>query len=109
MTRDSDDTNAKASTDERLQTTRLHTPRMNCPWNARRIADYLQGVEGVAETFLKPGSDVVIVKYDPTRTSEAAITGAVERQPSETARDSTRSRSGRRSSGCQCRCRNQQR
>jgi len=107
MTRDRDDRNA--STEERLQTTRLQTPRMNCPWNARRIADYLQRVEGVVETLLKPRSEIVIVKYDPTRTSEAAITAAVESPPSETARDSTRSRSGRRSSGCQCRCRNQPR
>jgi len=79
---------------------------MNCRWNARRIADYLQSVESVVETFLKPRSDIVVVKYDPTRTSETAITDSVERQSSETARDSTRSWSGHRSNRCQCGCRN---
>jgi len=104
MMRDSDDANPSAK--DRLQTTRLPTPRMNCPWKARRIADYLQRVEGVGETSLKPRSDKVIVKYDPARTSEAAITAAVESPASETSRNRTRSRSGGRSSGCQCRCGN---
>lgn len=103
MTRDSNDANPSA--DDRLQTMRLPTPRMNCPWKARRIADYLQGVEGVVETSLKPRSDTVIVTYDSARTSEAAITAAVESPTSGTVQNSTRSRSGRRSGGCRCRCR----
>lgn len=113
MTRDTDDANASTGADDRLETTRLAMPQLNCPWNARRTADHLQRVPGVVEASL-PRSDTVVVRYDPTRTSEAAITDAVERPGSGGGRKSTPDgresvRSRRRSSGCQCGCSNRPR
>lgn len=107
MTRDKDDANASA--DGQLQTTRLPIPEMNCPWNARRIANSLQRVDGVFETSLQPRPGTVVVRYDPTRMSEAAITAAVESPTSTVDQGTTHSRSGHRSGGCQCRCRNKPR
>lgn len=76
---------------------------MNCPWNARRSADHLQRLDGVVETSI-PRSDTVVVRDDPTRTSEAAITDAVEQPEAEVGRESSRTRSTRKSDGCRCGC-----
>lgn len=103
MTRNSDDTNPSAS--DELQTAELPVPKMNCPWNARRIADSLQGVDGIVEAAVKPRSNAVVVTYDPARRSEAAITAIAERRTPGPSQDVPSSRSRRKSGGCQCRCR----
>jgi copper chaperone CopZ len=107
MTRDNVDANA--STDDRLSTARLPIARLNCSWHAGRIAEYLERVEGVVEASLEPRSDTVVVRYDPARTSETAITAAIEQMDAGGGRDAPRSRSGRGSSGCHCGCRNRSR
>jgi len=107
MTRDKDD--ASASVEDRLSTARLPISRMNCSWNAGRIAEYLKRVEGVVEASLEPRSDTVVVRYDPARTSEPAITAAVAQMDISGGRDAPRSRSGQGSSGCHCCCRNRSR
>lgn len=101
MTDDSNDSTASA---DRQKTTRLPIPRMNCPWAARRIAEYLQGVDGVVETYLEPRSDTVVVRYGPALTSEAAITAAAESpKPGSTGgRKQTRTHATRHSGGCRC-------
>lgn len=103
MTRNSDDANPSAS--DELQTTELPVSEMNCPWNARRIADSLQSVDGIVKASVKPRSNRVLVTYDPARRSEAAITAIAERQTLGPSRDVPSSRSRRKSGGCQCRCR----
>jgi len=82
---------------------------MNCPWNAGQIAESLQRVEGVVETSIEPRSDAVVVRYEPARNSEAAITARVEQMAGGGSRDAPRSRSGRQSSGCHCCCQNRSR
>lgn len=101
MTDDRDD---ESASEGRQRTTRLPIPRMNCPWAARRIAGYLQGVEGVVETYIESQSDTVVVRYDPALTSEAAITAAAESPGpgSRGGRKQTRTHSTRHSGGCQC-------
>lgn len=103
MTRNGDDATPSAS--DELQTTELPVPKMDCPWNARRIADSLQGVDGIAEASVKPRSNTVLVTYDSARRSEAAITAIAERRTPGPSRGVPNSRSRRKSGGCQCRCR----
>lgn len=100
MTRESDD--STASVDERLNTARLYLPETNCPWNARRISDHLRRFDGVVETSVVPRSDTLVVRYDPTRTSEAAITAAVETPRHKISQGSSRTRANHRSCACGC-------
>lgn len=98
-----DNNGSTANGDDQLQTTRLQLSRLNCPWNAGRIADSLQRADGVIQTTLTR-SNSVEVTYDPDRTSEATITAAVERPAATFGGGSTSSRVSGRSGGCQCRC-----
>lgn len=102
MAQHNDDSTATA--DDRLQTTRLPVPEMNCPWNSRRIAEFLQRIDGVVETAVESRSESVIVKYDPAHTSEATISAAVENQSSGRSHKSTQQQSSHRTGGCGCQC-----
>jgi len=58
---------------------RLSVPEMDCPSCAGKVEKALRSVDGVGETDLRPTMGVATVRFDPERTSEAEIRGAVER------------------------------
>ncbi|GAB3412294.1 heavy metal translocating P-type ATPase [Haloparvum alkalitolerans] len=59
-------------------TLRLSVPDMDCPSCAGKVERSVRGLDGVREVDPRPTSGVLIVRYDPDRTTPAAVEDRVE-------------------------------
>jgi Cd2+/Zn2+-exporting ATPase len=69
----------RAADDGRSATTvRLAVPEMDCPSCAQKVDKSLGRVDGVTDTSLQPTTGTATVSYDPDRTAESDVIGAIE-------------------------------
>jgi Cd2+/Zn2+-exporting ATPase len=64
--------------DERTVTARLSVPDMDCASCAGKVETGLRHVDGITDLETMPTTGRVVVRYDPERTTEAALVEAIE-------------------------------
>lgn len=72
-------TTVKSITKEELKTVKLKITGMTCAGCSSKVATALKALDGVVEQKVEYPGDLATVKYNPAKTSVAAIIKAIEK------------------------------